>query len=227
MFILQFLCLDVVSAYRRQKLKEMNNLSPGYAAFLLEQLMTMDVSDPSLEDPRLPEMRCKQATGEGAANKTSMLDNRLVYSPESPVKTVTSVAPICRQESDSSSDKTILVIAKRRASMRSQGEDTCLSYSSRNIDQGLMSEEDGNEEEENEHISPLPHTPRRASVVLSPIRSDRRYSVVRLDNGRMGLIEQNGHQAKHDMKRASSFADRDKYQVNEKKVARKTKSYQI
>ena len=58
---------------------------------------------------------------------------------------------------------------------------------------------------------------------LSPIRSDRRYSVVRLDNGRMGLIEQNGHQAKHDMKRASSFADRDKYQVNEKKVAREDK----
>lgn len=58
MYCAQCFCIDIVSAYRRQKLKEMTNLSPDYAAYILNNILKINaVVEPCPDDPRLPEMR--------------------------------------------------------------------------------------------------------------------------------------------------------------------------
>ena len=53
----QCICIDIVSAYRRQKLKEESNLSACYAAYLLENVANLSDLQQLPDDPRLPEIR--------------------------------------------------------------------------------------------------------------------------------------------------------------------------
>lgn len=220
----QCFCIDVVSAYRRQKLKEMTNVSPGYAAFLLQNLMKMDI-----ELERDGDMRC---LGQRSSRDSSRdTDTTPAQSPPSTLITTPSEHHQVDSVVPNDTDRCAVLVNFRRTSDKSDSvrkiSDLSCSKAKPESDLGENGEKEENEgkEEEEDGLGPLQsHVHQPFTYSQTPhIRQDKRYSVVRLENGRMGLLEEDGL-AGHGMRRLRSVMEGHGHYMGQKRKATRSKS---